>query len=150
MDENLYSPPTALLDPPPAPPREDQLASAGQRFLNLLLDRLGAILVGVVAMFPVGMLDPEAIDRVNEYALGVGITFLYYFGFEAAFGITLAKLITGTRVVSDRGGPPTAAQILVRTLVRLIPLEPFSFLGSPLCIGWHDSWSHTRVIRARR
>ena len=36
--------------------------------------------------------------------------------------------------------------VLSLTLVRMVPFEPFSFLGSPHPVGWHDRWSGTRVV----
>ena len=38
-------------------------------------------------------------------------------------------------------------QVFLRTLIRLIPFEAFSFLGGSK--GWHDEWSGTKVIRVR-
>jgi uncharacterized RDD family membrane protein YckC len=63
--------------------------------------------------------------------------------------IGAGKLITGTRVVTESGEVPTARQILIRTVVRFVPFEAFSFLGSS-GTGWHDTWSGTRVVRTRR
>ena len=72
--------------------------------------------------------------------------FGYYVLFEALTGRTPAKYITGTRVVNMMGGKPSFGQILGRSAARFIPLEPFSFFGSSRR-GWHDSLSHTRVVR---
>ncbi len=92
---------------------------------------------------------PGALDRMRELLLAFGVGCAYYAGSEALFGQTLAKLITRTRVVSEDGGAPTAGQILGRTLSRYVPFDAFSFLGSGPCLGWHDRWSRTRVIRTR-
>jgi hypothetical protein len=48
--------------------------------------------------------------------------------------------------VSVDGGIPTRGQIVKRSLIRLIPFEPFSFLFRKQAIGWHDKWSDTRVV----
>lgn len=78
------------------------------------------------------------------------IVVLYYVPFETGFGRTPAKLITGTKVVSEDGGPPGLGRVLGRTLVRMVPFEVFSFLGGDgRPVGWHDSWSGTRVVRTR-
>ena len=76
--------------------------------------------------------------------------FGYYIVFEAAFGWTFAKLITGTRVIRVDGTKPKVPQILGRTLARFIPFEPFSVLFSDSKLGWHDSLSNTRVVSVRR
>jgi uncharacterized RDD family membrane protein YckC len=76
--------------------------------------------------------------------------FAYYIVLEAAFGWTIAKLITGTRVVRIDGTKPTFPQALGRTFARFIPFEPFSVLFSDSKLGWHDSLSNTRVVKVRR
>ncbi|HEX2675275.1 MAG TPA: RDD family protein, partial [Polyangiales bacterium] len=72
----------------------------------------------------------------------------YYIFFEAVFGRTPGKMLTGTRVVTVDGGTPSFTQILGRNLARYVPFEPFSFFGDD-AVGWHDSWSGTRVVKVR-
>ena len=52
-------------------------------------------------------------------------------------------------VPTIEGRTPRFPQILGRSLARLIPFEAFSFFGA-LGVGWHDSFSNTRVIRTRK
>jgi uncharacterized RDD family membrane protein YckC len=75
------------------------------------------------------------------YAFLIG----YYVVFEALLGKTIGKMVTKTKVVNMEGGKPSFLQIVVRSLVRFIPFEPFSFLGAD-ATGWHDTMSDTRVI----
>jgi uncharacterized RDD family membrane protein YckC len=148
---NPYEPPLAevnlgLAGDAPRPLLND--ASMGARFLNMLIDtvvrRVMGLLVGNAAATALGLTG-----RWEGVALSLGALFLYYVVFEATFGWTLGKLVTGTRVVDDKGGKPTFGQICGRTLARFIPFEPLSFFGSSLS-GWHDKLSHTRVVRVRR
>ena len=133
------------------PPADDEIATSGQRFANMLLDTLGfnvlAILIGVVA----GIFgDPAVLEGINGYIAGFVLSAAYYGAFEGLTSRTPAKLVTGTKVVSERGGPPSSGQIIGRTLVRLVPFEIFSFLvGGDRPVGWHDRWSQTRVVRTR-
>jgi uncharacterized RDD family membrane protein YckC len=151
QDSNPYAPPTSQLDEPRHAPSEEQLASTGQRFSNLILDQLGYGVLSFVAGIGFAMVDPQLTEgSLSNLALGVGLLFLYYVPFETLLGLTPAKLVTGTRVVAEDGGPASFAQVLGRTLVRTVPFEPFSFLGGDgHPVGWHDSWSRTRVIRTR-
>jgi uncharacterized RDD family membrane protein YckC len=71
------------------------------------------------------------------------MTITYYFLFEYYLRRTPGKLLMGLRVERAGGGVPTAGEVLIRTLVRFVPLEPFSGPGR----WWHDRWSHTQVIR---
>lgn len=76
----------------------------------------------------------------------------YYVVMEGLFGFTFGKLVTGTRVVDERGERPSSRQLLIRTAMRFVPLEPISAFGEngsePL--PWHDTVSKTRVVRRRR
>jgi uncharacterized RDD family membrane protein YckC len=124
-------------------PVDDVDASKRQRFFNMLLDHLGAsALIGVV-----GASFARLVDGVGVSVFAYAILFFYYAGFEAALGRTPAKFVTGTKVVAIDGGRPSLAQILGRTLTRLIPFEPLSFLGRGS--GWHDRWTRTRVVHTR-
>jgi len=73
--------------------------------------------------------------------------FLYYFLMENYLdGRTVAKYITGTKVISTDGTKPTTQQIIYRSLSRIVPFDALSFLGEN---GWHDKWSDTRVINIK-
>jgi|GEM_PF-3034260 len=67
----------------------------------------------------------------------------YYALFEALFGITPGKILSGTRVVDDESHIPQFKTIAIRSLCRMVPFEALSFLGSR---GWHDAWSDTYVV----
>ena len=48
-------------------------------------------------------------------------------------------------MVLENGEKPKVDVILLRSLARIIPFEPFSFLGnSPR--GWHDTLTKTYVV----
>lgn len=82
---------------------------------------------------------------INNWLLILGTWFGYYFVFESIFQRTFGKFITGTKVITATGGKPDIATIAKRSLIRLIPFEPFSFLGPKVC-GWHDKWTGTFVV----
>ena len=150
----------ADLPNPYAPPRVDVGASAldagvplddaplGVRFVNFLVDMVAAFVV----MFVVGVVLTLAGVRFDEGWVSTvvpNVTLVaYYVLLEGLSGRTLGKLITRSRVVARDGGAPGFGQILGRTLARLVPFEPFSFLGGAPS-GWHDRWSGTRVVRLR-
>ena len=146
-----YAPPESSLSEPVAPLDWSDLATTGQRFANLMLDSvIGVSIFAFVIVIVIEVLAPGWVEGMNETLLGVLITIVYYLFFELAFGRTLAKWITGTRVVCDDGRRPTLARVFGRTAARMIPFEAFSFLaGDGRPVGWHDSLSKTRVIRTR-
>ena len=74
-----------------------------------------------------------------------GSLFIYYVLFEHFTGRTPGKFVTGTMVVNDEGTKASLKQIVIRTLIRLIPLDWISYFRSKP-IGWHDSISDTLVV----
>ncbi len=70
----------------------------------------------------------------------------YFFLCELVFkGRTIGKFITGTKAVNEDGTDMEPKTILLRSLSRIVPFEPFSALGNP-CRPWHDKWTRTFVI----
>ncbi|MEO5947086.1 MAG: RDD family protein [Chitinophagaceae bacterium] len=138
-------------------------ATQGQRFLNFLIDNLFMrFILSYATGYAVGyLLLAIAPDFVAEiaydergwkfwllaYILGIFNYVIYYTFCEKAFkGITLGKLLTGTRAIRNDGGELTFKDAMLRSLSRLVPFEPFSALaGTP----WHDSWTDTRVVKTR-
>jgi len=129
-------------------------ASKMRRFLNYLIDIILfqlvlGFLIGIVGMLLFGDAGMAYIESIPDYLFGIFVLILYYLVFEGVFGITIGKLITGTRIVNEKGLPPSFAQILGRTFLRIVPFEPFSFLGKT-GRGWHDTVSNTYVICIRK
>jgi len=70
---------------------------------------------------------------------------LYYWVSETIFQQTLGKVFTKKYVRRIDGHRAGMGKILGRSLCRLIPFEPFSYLSSPPN-GWHDSLTNTNVF----
>ncbi len=132
-------------------------ASRDLRCANGLLDGIFAMIPAFPIWFIVaflttvlGIVDaPFWKSLANPAGEGfiVGVSFfLYYFLCESLWQRTLAKRITGTKVVTLDGTKPTYKVIAIRTLVRLVPFEWLSFF-SKTPGGWHDKWSGTMVVR---
>ena len=83
----------------------------------------------------------------------VVVVFAYYFFGEYLFGKTIGKWICHTHVILEKEDSPIAKCIAKRTLARFIPYESISFLftnidkNGNMAYLWHDTLSHTRVIR---
>ena len=67
---------------------------------------------------------------------------VYYFTFEILFKQTIGKLITNSILFTNQS---VFKSIIIRTLSRHIPLEPFSFIFGKKK-RWHDSFSNTELI----
>ncbi len=146
---NPYAPPTAPLEPGADVAARPLDASKGQRFANYLVD---TVVLSVVQLLLPATRPPEGAPTaglLGALVLSLFINVAYHLALEYSGGRTIGKLVTGTRVVSESGGRPSFGQVLGRSLMRLVPLEPFSFLG-PGPRGWHDTVTHTRVVRVER
>ena len=148
---NPYSAPqTSLIE------HEQQVypvATSGWRFLNFLIDNVGqvafAFLVGFSIYFSGLGSWYEALSPGQHFLLDIGIFIVYFATQEALWGRTLGKLITRTRVVTEHDQPITWKHAMLRSLVRLVPFEAFSFLSSSQPRGWHDRWTGTKVVSLR-
>lgn len=121
----------------------------GLRFANYIIDRLAVYGLTFVLGMVLGFLNVEFVYNISplqDALLSILIYILYYVVMEYYFQVTIGKLITGTVVVNMQGNKPEINAILGRSISRIVPFEPFSFLGSS-AIGWHDKWSNTRVIK---
>lgn|SRR5688572_3962277 len=143
---NPYSAPRADEPPFERLPYGDDLmdASQGQRFANLLIDYFCYFVVCFVLGGVLGFMDRAEFADFISWPVMIG----YYVFFEGVLHATPGKMVTRTRVVALDGGKPSLGQVFGRTLLRFVPFEAFSFLGSGS--GWHDRWSKTRVVRLAR
>ncbi|NBB15778.1 hypothetical protein GVN21_10470 [Caulobacter sp. SLTY] len=91
-------------------------------WIDLLL--LGGIIVLPILFF--GEATPEPVFWV------AGLIILAYFPItEGLWGRSLGKLVTGTVVLRADGAYPGIGWAIVRTLLRLIEVNPFLFGGIP-------------------
>ena len=74
------------------------------------------------------------------------VLFFYYAIMEMYLSRTFGKYFTKTLVVKHNGAKPKVKSIIVRTLVRMIAFEAFSFLNHN-ARGWHDTLSVTYVVK---
>lgn len=153
-NSNVYQSPESELETQElTQPIEQLKASKTLRFATYVLDVIFIYVFLFLVMFAAYMTlgDYQAdriVNAIPEFLLGYIAMFLYYLPQEALTGRTLAKLILGTKVVDEQSKPINTGKALGRTLGRMIPFEPFSFLGKS-GRGWHDSIASTYVIKSR-
>ncbi len=137
---------------------EKSKANGGKRFANYIVDYIVQLVLFTGIMMVIVLLQLyitgsnsigewfDTIGKIEEYLLGYVLMVIYYFAMESlAKGKTIGKLITNTKVVNLNGETPDTANIMKRTLCRLIPFNALSFLGNE-ARGWHDSLSDTYVV----
>lgn len=139
---------------------DDLLATNGQRFLNLIIDVLIQHIIGLSIAYTITLIAQvtgwyvlsdwiEGSSSTEQLFIGAVLLICYYTFTEIYFSRSIAKYFTKTLVVMRDGSKPTNKTIFIRTLCRLIPFEPFTFLGEN-ARGWHDYFSETYVVRKRR
>ena len=125
---NPYAPPTAKVEDVTEPKQAADLA-------DLMTDprnhRLGlrwlATAVDMVFLAVVYLLLKLSTIELGEAIFGplcLAFLVLYYFVVEAKFGFTVGKHLCGIRVVDKAGSPPGYLRNLVRTLMRVIEVNP--------------------------
>lgn len=158
MEHNPYAPSKgALAEAAPViedeqrPISEALLASRWRRLTNFVIDFGGFLVlfevVGIIFSLLNASIFYNLISGVGDYVFELAVFVLYYLPSEFLTGRTLGKLVTRTRVISASGGRPTFGQVLGRTLLRLVPLEVFTFFARGP--GLHDRTSNTRVVLIR-
>ncbi|MCX6211446.1 MAG: RDD family protein [Bacteroidetes bacterium] len=73
-----------------------------------------------------------------------GSMWVYVFLFEFIFLRTPAKWLTGTKVVSEKGGRPNIFQFFIRATLRttIVSMFGLAWNGQPL----HDTFSKTKLV----
>jgi len=127
-----------------------------KRLINAIIDYLGVIFFLSIIFLLIAFVGNEetamAMKKGSQNGqlaarfLGAFAIFVYYVLCEYYYnGKSLGKLVTQTKVVRLNGEEPSLRHIIIRTLLRFIPLEPISYLWKN-DYGWHDEWSGTMVI----
>ncbi|MEN9908241.1 MAG: hypothetical protein RLZZ540_1390 [Bacteroidota bacterium] len=125
------------------------LASKQKRVLNWIID---IIIMRFIVYLVLTFMNSSAIsnrinsfDMIERYLFWSIIIFIYFGVTEAFLSRSLAKYFTKTIVVMEDGLKPDKMTILARTLVRIFPFEPLSFLRGRT-LGLHDEKSRTFVV----
>jgi uncharacterized RDD family membrane protein YckC len=136
-----------------------EYATPLERFVHYVVDGLlfwafnHYVVLAVVSAL--GIL-PEASVSINVFVISVslfqlGYTVILKIAFftlieGATGGRTLGKLLTGSVATDEHCRPVSWKDACIRSLCRVIPFEPFSGLFGN---WWHDSISHTMVLKKR-
>jgi uncharacterized RDD family membrane protein YckC len=120
----------------PAPSRTVALVAESYPW-SIVVRRWAATLVDyllIALSFTLLLAVPE--DRqVAASALLLALAVAYYIVLEHRYGATLGKLAFGLRIVDATGAKPTYGQASVRTLLRLIEVNPLAIGGIPAAIA---------------
>lgn len=129
----------------------------GLRFVHYIVDFICIriiiyvidLIMSVILLTQEDMQSPETIIGIFFAGLFLQMLVypLFYFFFEYKWQRTPAKFLTKSIVINEYGEKPDLRQCALRSLIRIVPFEAFSFLGDDNR-GWHDRWSDTWVVSA--
>jgi uncharacterized RDD family membrane protein YckC len=121
-------------------PRAVNNLSTGLRLVNVMIDSffyyyIFPLVVGYITI----LTEMPLIILIYLFTFPV-----YYILCEFFFQKTIGKVFTRSIVVDEYGNKPDFKTIVVRSVIRFIPFEWFSFINQSR--GWHDRWTNTFVI----
>ncbi len=124
---------------------ENNQVSSLIRFLHFVIDTFAWLIVASI----IGRLLTPLLTGTNENILAYFILavsfFSYYIFMESTYQKTIGKIITKTKVITTDGKKPNTADIVRRTICRLIPFDRVSYFFSSN--GFHDKLSDTSVVK---
>ncbi len=115
--------------------------SSPLRLVHCFVDIFAISLIQI----PIGLIGVFETSMVSDF-LPLIVYFGYYVVMEFYFQRTVGKYLTGSLVVNEYGERPDFKTICVRTLTRIIPIDPFSVLWTNDERPWHDKWTKTYVV----
>ena len=129
-------------------------ASSGLRFANYLIDSIVIYTLMMALGFIVGIIDPNIIDMIDDPISNRIVGWIFYgvmMSFTEAMlnGKTIGKFLTKTKAVNLDGSDISFEKAFTRNLIRIIPFDALSALGTP-STPWHDKWSDTMVVEEKK
>ena len=138
MSDNRVQPPLTSIDAIARQSRPGVMLAL--RWLGTMFDWL---ILGSFLIVPDWLLGNERYQQMMWIWLGLIV--LYYPVLEGFWGRTPGKLIAGTIVVDAAGRPPGIWKSVLRTLARLIEVNPLLVGGIPAGIVMLSSKTRRRV-----
>jgi uncharacterized RDD family membrane protein YckC len=134
--------------------RPVRTVKSGPRFGHFIIDTIVIQVLIVLIQYILSLVNLAA-GFDNSIGLTVALIsslsglLLYpfmYFICELYWQQTPGKFLIKTVVINEYGNKPDLRQVALRSLIRLVPFEPFSCLGDTYSHGWHDRWADTFVV----
>ena len=130
--------------------KEIRPTSQTKRAINCIIDSVififfGPVFYNIINIVFGSVFFEDLVRSLNVFVFVLPYI-IYYLLFESIWQKTPAKFITKTRVILENGSKPKFNNILIRTLLRLVPFDWLTYLSSKNPIGWHDRFSKTLVV----
>ncbi|MEX6690284.1 RDD family protein [Danxiaibacter flavus] len=130
-------------------------ATKGQRLVNCIIDTIIYLISWYVLMATIvtalnlmGSMTDSYTDTIAIlFSLSPCLLYVPFYAFSEwiSRGRSVGKFITKTKTIRLDGSKFTFKDALLRSLIRLIPIEPFTAFSNRG--PWHDRWTKTRVVK---
>lgn len=139
---------------------EDLIAKLDKRVFNFIIDMVALSVLLFIGLFVFiantattpneakDFTDRFLTNNLLQFSITATITLLYYNFFEIFTSRTIGKFCTNTIVVDENGDRAGYEAIMIRSLVRIVPLYWLSFFAFPTR-GLHDLISKTYVVNRK-
>lgn len=135
--------------------RKVKTVKSGPRFAHFFVDFIVFQVLIVIVQFFMELIQMEIgyeglFAQAFTIFTSILLLLLYplmYFICEYYWQKTPGKYLTKSVVINEYGEKPSPQQIALRSIIRLVPFEPFSCAGDTYSYGWHDRWSETFVVQ---
>ena len=84
-------------------------------------------------------------DKATLSWIMISVYYLYYFTMELFAGQTIGKMITRTKMIPSDAQKPGIFNIVLRTFLRMIPIDFISYFFN--ANGIHDNFSNTKLLK---
>ena len=140
---------------------EELVVKLDKRFFNFIIDGIMLFIIlfiGLVIFIANNYTTPNETkdfmnrmltNRLLQFTISTTATLLYYNLFEIFTSRTVGKFCTNTIVVDENGDKANYEAIMIRSLIRIIPLYWISFIVFPTR-GLHDVASKTFVVNKKQ
>lgn len=121
------------------------MVGIGTRVLNFLVDTIIIAIISILSFNGYNLMVMfYELEPFNYGWFFFGCTFIYYTIFEFAFGRSIGKMLSYSKVVNAAGKKPGFLVIVLRSAIRIILIDAFfiPFLDRTL----HDFVSKTYVV----
>lgn len=119
--------------------RPVQVVSSGKRLIHFLVDYYIVYAGFLFLLLSINGYFPPLLRALLPFTYGA-----HFLIGELYQQKTIGKLLTGSIVINEYAEPPDLKTVFLRSIIRLVPFEPFSFFGYDR--GWHDKWTNTYVV----
>ncbi|MFM7839157.1 MAG: RDD family protein [Chitinophagaceae bacterium] len=112
------------------------------RLVNFIIDSSLFMVLLILIVYATG----DRIAKEHLKWIAALIYTAYYFLLESFTGKTIGKMVTRSKVIAVKNTPQNHFVLFaIRTLLRLLPIDIFSYLFTPR--GLHDRFSLTETVR---